>query len=735
VNGRRAVARAAALIAAAGLLLPFGAAAPAQAKIAKSVADDLVVIHVDSVSPSTPIPTTHKRRLSIALTVTNRTPDDIQNLEILGERGDPIGGQAALDQSLANPVPPASGLPIPSRSPIQLALPAGASTSVTFETTTSTVDSGTGICMCASPITGPLIYPLFFTAHQLQNGVDNILGVTTTYLPIFYQTPQPVRVSWVWPLLDVPHRLANDTVFTDDTLAESISTGRLSNALAVVEQVGGQVPITLLVDPDLLDEIEVMATGQYTVLSADGKTTPGTGQAAATAWLARFRAVLQNDPGVTVELTPYADPDVETVTARGLTWADSMPAEMIGHVTDALAGRPFDTSVSWPVTGAISRTTLRRLAPSVKTVLLNSSAVTFDNGVGHVLPGFARLSLSATTQLPAALLSPDIEKYAARAISLGAGGVGSIPPLVAELAVRAVEQPDAEHAVAITAPRYVDPDVTAAVRTILETSTSTFAQPISLLDVLRNSTGTLISTTHSALAKVPGTVLATAPATLQAAGEASVDLRAIRSLLDTQQDQNAAALVASLPESIQRAESSAWRNPANLAAGEKYATALSEQFNDLKTGVQIGGGRSYTLASSNSPLPITISNALRFGVRVRVRVIPRNTSGLTAQDVGVESIDAGQTKTIYVPTTTVRSGRFLVDVLLQTPNRQPLGPPVTMAVRSTALGPIGVIITIVSGAVLAIALLWRVVRRLRSRRARGAPPEASLPVGTPEPVA
>lgn len=736
MNGFRGVARAALLIGAAGLLVPFGARASATAKNAKIATEDSVVIHVDSVSPSTPIPTARKTPLTVTLTVTNRTPDDLQNLQVLGERGDPIGGQAALDASIANPVPPASGLPIPSDPVIELDLAAGASATVQFETTTSTLDTGTGICMCASPVTGPLIYPLFFTAHQLHNGIDNILGVAATYLPIFYQNPQPVRVSWVWPLLDVPHRLTNDTLFTDDTLAESLSTGRLSRALSVVEQVGGQVPLTLLVDPDLLDEVEVMASGQYTVQTADGKTAPGTGAPAAAAWLARFRAVLETDPAVTVELTPYGDPDVETLTARGLTWTDSMPAEMIGHVTDALAGRAFDTSVSWPVTGAISRATLRRLGPSVKTVLLNSAAVTFDNAAGDILPGFARLPLSATTQLPAALLAPNIEKYAARAVSAGEDGTGAIPPLVAELAVRAVEQPDAEHAVAIAPPRYVDPDVSSAVRTILETSTSTFAQPTALLDVLKNSTGTLISTSHSALAKVPAAVLAAAPATLQAAGAATYDLGTIRSLLDTSTDQNAAALVAALPESIQRAESSAWRAPANLEAGARFATALGDQFNDLKTGVQIvGGTRSYTLASSNSPLPITISNTLRYAVRVRVRVVPRNTSGLSTDSVGVEAIDAGQTKTIYVPTTTERSGRFQVDVLLQTPNRHPLEQPVTMAVRSTALGFIGVIITIVSGAVLAIALLWRVVRRLRSGRRNGAPPATPLAVGAPEPVA
>ena len=51
------------------------------------------------------------------------------------------------------------------------------------------------------------------------------------------------------------------TVFTDEQLAGEISPGgRLDRALQVAELVAGKVRLTLVVDPDLLDSLAVMAS-------------------------------------------------------------------------------------------------------------------------------------------------------------------------------------------------------------------------------------------------------------------------------------------------------------------------------------------------------------------------------------------------------------------------------------------------------------------------------------------
>lgn len=735
MNFKRVLGGAGAALVAA-LLVPVG---PAAARTTKSNrADSPVRVHVESVSPSTPLPSAEPLPLLVTLTLTNSTSEAIDGVEVVSERGDPIGNLTLLTETMANPLPPTSGLPIaahPALEPVDLE--PGVPTTVVFRTTTSVglADKKTGLCICANA-QDSWIYPLFFSAHAVIDGVDNLLGSAATYVPIFYAPPAPVRVSWVWPLLDRPHRLLSDSVFTDDDLATSLSSGRLSRALAVVEQVGDHVPLTLVIDPELLDEIEVMANEQYTVEQQDGDPQPGTGQDAATTWLQRLRAVLLGDPNVTVRLTPYADPDVETLTERDLKWAIVPPPTMRSRVSDALAGRPQDASFSWPVTGAVSQPTLRRLyGQDVRTLLLNASAVTLSNPEGSVPAGIVNLETDRHShQVAAALLAAGLQRPVARAVSSDGDGSAALPQVMAELAIRAVQEPDVEHAVVIAPPRYVDPDVAAAVNTIEATTDSTFSEPIALQDAV--SDRALLSSQLGRLAKVPTSVIADLPPTLVNFSSEVGAAHTIRSLLDTDNDPAAAALVAALPEALQRAQSSAWRAPANVDAATTYAQQLFTQLDKIRSGVHLvrpSGGR-YTLASADSPLPITITNTLPYAVHVRIKIVVTANSGLNPEPTGVVSIEANQTKTVNVPATTERSGLIRIEVLLKAPNNLPVGVAQTMTVRSTALGKIGVIITIVAGAVLGIALLWRIFRRLRNRRPAGQPPAEQLPHSTPEPV-
>jgi hypothetical protein len=394
-----------------------------------------------------------------------------------------------------------------------------------------------------------------------------------------------------------------------------------------------------------------------------------------------------------------------------------MPASMIARVGDALGDRPLDATLAWPARGEIGRSSLHRLVEQgVRSVVLNSTAVRVGNPEGAALPGFTRLR-SAGVQVAAALTSPVIERDAANALTEGGAGLAALPDLMAELAVRATTQPDVEHPVTITAPRYVDPDVATAVRTLEDTSRSIFATPISLVSAVADPS-LLGSAGYGRLATAAASLVADPPPTLLAADSAVRNLRLVRSLLDVDNDPAAAALVASIPPAIQRAESTAWSAAGNESAATDYAMQLDDEFSRIETGVHIvkPSSNSYTLASNNSPLPITVSNELPYAVHVRIEIVAVNTSGFVAQSVDDQPIEAKQTKTIYVPATTERAGRIKIEVLLQAPNHDPLNDPVTLTVRSTALGVIGVIITVVAGVVLGIALLWRLFRRIRGGR-------------------
>ena len=128
---------------------------------------------------------------------------------------------------------------------------------------------------------------------------------------------------------------------------------------------------------------------------------------------------------------------------------------------------------------------------------------------------------------------------------------------------------------------------------------------------------------------------------------------------------------------------------------------------------------SYTLAGSNSPLPITVRNTLPYPVAVSITVTTvGNLPGLTVKAVQVQVIPAASKQTVKVSTSIQRPGRIPVDAVLSAPNDYPLGHPVKLFIHSTVLGTVGIVITIVAGAVLLIALLVRYLRRIRRLRAR-----------------
>lgn len=720
---RARIRSAAAVLASAALLAPVGPLATSAAAQSSRARADEVSITVDDVSRTTANTSAAQAPLTVTLTVTNRSGAAIDGMRIEGERGEPISTQSALTSALAKVAAPTGHVvPITPTTPVKLSLLSGESRQVVFRTTTSS-STPTGLCACHDNA----IYPLYFSAHVPSPAdVDQQLGIAATYVSSFLQTPAPVRVSWVWPLIDQPHRLATadpatgQPLFTDDALAGSVGGGgRLDRALSVVEAVGGKIPLTLVVDPELLDELQVMATKPYRVVSSKTRTVPGLGATAAASWLGRLRAVLAADPTVRLELTPYADPDVEALSHEGLNWSADLPSDLRADVTAALGTAPPPRTLAWPAGGALSRHTLDTLAgQGVSTLLLNGAAVGPRPAPGAIRPGLARISAGGE-DLGAGLLDPTLQRYAQQALTVGDAGPAALPPLFAELAVRAAQEPTAEHVAVLAAPRWVDPDVDSAVRAIEQTSSSLVTKPVGLADAI---SGALLPNGRSRLARAPSSARTLPAANLAVTGRVARELPAFRSLLTPARpqriDPQAAALLRALPEEAQRAASSAWGRPGNAAAGARFAGRITTQLDGLTHGVVIitPSSGSYTLASDNSPLPITVENNLAYPVTVTVNVgAEGGLPGFSARPQ-TESVEAHSKRTLQVQTKIARPGRIRVQAALLAPDGTQLGSPVTMTVRSTALGVVGVVITIVAGAVLVLALLVRFARRLRHRR-------------------
>ena len=349
----------------------------------------------------------------------------------------------------------------------------------------------------------------------------------------------------------------------------------------------------------------------------------------------------------------------------------------------------------------------------------------------NVLPGGARRSPSLNALAPiqtsagpvtAAVTSSQIQRYVAPVVSVGGTGNSDLPKLVSEVAIRAVEDPATSHYVVIVAPREVDPSRIAS-RAILATARAFWSSPLTLgaaepPTVQPVDHGPLVAPRHP----LPGL----APLTINTAQNLAQMIPAFTSMLN---GPDATTLLGQLPTAVQRAESTAWQS--FPARGAIFAERLNARMDTLASGVHIfkPSGGTYTLASSNSPLPVTIVNGLDVSVFVQVRVTSANgLPGFSAAELGRQQIAPGAKLTLHVPTHVDRTGRFVVQATLFTPSGAQLGAPVYLSVHSTALGTIGIIITVVAAVVLVLALLVRFIRRRRNPRPRpGTLPPAITP--------
>jgi len=672
----------------------------ASAAAAQAASSPAVTVAVLGVTPSTPAVTSEAQPLTITVRLTNTTAAPLYDARLDAVREAPVTRPGVIFDLIAHP---AAVQPTTDLTPHLLDKPlaARASTTVTFSTTTSDQATAENICLCNRGI-----YPinLIVRAATAPGGDAAEVGFGQTFVPSFPQRPDPVQVSWVLPLIDRPHRATASDVFVDDQLAGSVSPGgRLDRVLRVIEQVVSAQPairLTVLVDPELIDELTTMSNG-YQVAAPGRAAVPGGGGAAARAWLDRLRRIAV---AVDVALTPPADPDVDALSAAGLDWSPAAGESPDAASTEIL-GPAAGTDIAWPAGGTLSAQGLAAVRRhGASTVILNAApnAAASDPKSTAEAPD----AVTSTAGLTAVLLDNQLQGLAARALS---GASGALPELVAALAVRAAQDPERRHYVALAADRYVNPQPAAAVRTIITTSTASWSTPLSI----RQAVATVAPVAQPIASGGASTGL---PVSLTSSLVAQLSF--VDSLRAALAPADADKLLHGFAAAAQRCESSAWR--AEPAGGARCGAELQTLTDGWRHAVWIeppaSGG--YTLASSDAPLYLTVVNELPVAVTVRVSLSPRGgIAGLRADPTPKTRLAAGQRLPLRVSVHVTRTGHFSALAQVSTPDGATLGEPVTVNVRSTALGTVGLVITVAAGVVLAAAMARRLLRRLRARRA------------------
>jgi hypothetical protein len=187
-----------------------------------------------------------------------------------------------------------------------------------------------------------------------------------------------------------------------------------------------------------------------------------------------------------------------------------------------------------------------------------------------------------------------------------------------------------------------------------------------------------------------------------------------------------------LRRGLARPVSAAWR--AWPGSATTAANAGAARVAELRATIRVLEPPSpYSLGTSDAPILITVANGLPVTVRVNVEILP--SAGLRVAPMEPQTVPPLGRRQVRVSAELTRSGQFIVQATVRSPEGELLGPPSRLRVRSTAYGTITVWLTASAGVLLVVLAVRRVLRRVRGEPGRPTGPSSPTPRpdGHPEP--
>lgn len=756
------------LAAVAGILVALCAMLASPTRAAPNTAGEpdvspFVQIRIDRVSPEV-LTTTSDPTVTVAGTVTNVGDRPVRDVVVRLELAAAVASSAGLRTNLTGtsdqyrPVGEFVGV-----SPL---LQRGQNARFTLTTAVRSPDQP------ALEITRPGVYPMLVNVNGTPDygepaRLDDarlLLPVTGVPKPVGgshteplagavpADTSQPVRLTMLWPLADRPRLtpgIPGGTVpvrLIDDDLAGSLAPGgRLDGLLAAAEfsttpvvDPDGLVSrsLCLAVDPDLLVTVNAMTSGYLVAESAAGTDTrPGTGQAAASAWLERLRRLAHR---ICTAPLPYAQADLDALARVGESGLDATAVRGSGDIIDRLLGVTSIRGATLLGDGKLTAPMVQLLdTEHTPVVIAAGDCSAQDATTTDVTP--RRVS----GQLVIAPFDP--------AVGAALAEVGSDPAaptyLDSSLNTRLRhDSPIARRQDALGSILWRGLEPGAAPRSELLLPPGSWSPHADDAQAILSTLGTAIRSGLAVPVPLPELIAATRLVTgpvlhplpdqqgwgrfgdevVGAITDQNGRLSGLTAALstDTRTGLTGGQYTAPLREDMLRALSqSAPAEVRNGLAAERLHT-VAGTIDDLFGAVTIvNPAGSYTLATEHSPLPLALRNDL--GVPIRVRLQVDAPPGMTVSDVGEIELPPGYLP-LRVPVEVHVNQRVAVDVALRTPAGLPLGEPARLSVHCNAYGMVLFLITMTAAAVLAVLTGRRLWHRFR-----GQPDRADL--DRPEP--
>lgn len=544
-------------------------------------------------------------------------------------------------------------------------------------------------------------------AEALASGLP--AGVARTFLPWVPAgpRPKPLQLSWVWPLVDVPHPGAART--TRERLVASVRPGgrldRLAAAGATLE-----TGLAWMVDPLLLEELEALAAGG------------GEGAREAQAWLERVRRAASQTE---LQGLPYADPDVVALVRNGQADAVREAVAEGRRVTERVLGRRAlpgeEGQLSWPPLGALDAPTAGVLrAAGVEAFVLSDFALPLDAPLPYTPTGRGRLAAGEPSGSPAEALLYDevLSTLAGVPTPTPHAQVLAARRFVAETAMIAAERPCCTRRVLVAPPRRWDPAPEVVNALLSATTELPWLQPAPVRELRATPPpdlprGPLRYPAEAAAAELPAPYLQTVARVRR---EAAV-------LPDVMNDPAARARTQqALTRDLRQLHSSAYRD--EPGARRRAVAALRAELERQRRGVRVIGG-SVTFGAREGPIPVTVANDLDTPVTVRVALTPRLPRLLVKEQPPPVTVQPKRRAQVLVPAEAVVNGPVFLDAQVLTLAGERYGPPTELQVNVQQVGGLGLYVTLGAAVLLFVAAGLRLTGRLRGRRAAPDEPAAS----------
>ncbi|MFD3522774.1 DUF6049 family protein [Streptomyces sp. NPDC058653] len=697
---------------------PAGARGAATASPVNAAAEpsgsNTVSVALDTLAPSAP---TKGDTLTISGTVTNKGKKPVTDARVDLRVGPQLVGRTAIDDADERSNDTTNDPP-----------PVGGKYKVEFEKLASGISHDFALSVPVSKLGlgGDGVYQLgvSLSGRTSAEPYDHTLGIRRTFLP---WQPDAVdtktRFTYLWPLISTSHVSAETgsderqtPVFENDDLAEELAPG---GRLEQLVSLGSQLPVTWVVDPDLLATVEAMAD---TYRVKDGNSTvAGTNQLVARTWLNSLEKAVQ-DNGDVVAL-PFGDPDLASLAHGGENVSGSLghlqgSSEVAARTVETILHLSPATDFAWPVDGAVDPSIID-VATSAGADKVISRSDSIQDNLPYTASAARPIGGGTTAVVGDTRLSTAFEGDVSNA---GSSTLAVQKFLAQSLAVTL--QDSSKQRDIVVAPQ----------RTPSAGQAQSMARALQGLGGERwTEASDLVAAAAAkpdtnATTKVPGATRypdklrdrelpPSAFEELKGIDERLGKFKAILTVPDR--------VATPFANAVNRAVSTSWRG--NATGAREYRDSVNRYLMSLASEVQLIQKSELTLSGRSATIPVTVQNQLLQGVdNLVLRLHSTNATRLKLDDGSALAeqpirVDGGHTQVVKFTGAANANGPVGLTAQLYTTDGRPYGSPMTFQVRVSELTP--TVMLVIAGGVLLLVLAGV---RMYSQRKRAVAAKAAV---------